>query len=118
MGCIRDPGKDPFRVPRDTCSHLGWMPLGGKLCLQERGQAGWTAAFESRLNGVNWESPPRVSLGSSPRVTASPVADLGPASLGPLSDSVAASARQKQNPCIMNKFHVQHFKCLFMSPDN
>lgn len=48
----------------------------------------------------------------------SPVAALGPADPGPLGGDAAASVRQKQNPCIMNKFHVQHFKCLFVSPDN
>lgn len=96
----------------------GGGPVGSDVC-RGGGQASWTVASVARLAVNTGESPPHECLGCSPAAaTGSPVAALGPADPGPLSGSAAASVRQKQNPCIMNKFHVQHFKCLFMSPDN
>lgn len=91
----------------------GGGSAGSDVCERERerGEAGWTVAFMSRLAVSTGKAHPAAMAGS-------PVAALGPADPGPLGGSAAASVRQKQNPCIMNKFHVQHLKCLFMSPDN
>lgn len=94
--------------------------VGSDVCGGGAGRrAGWLLLRPAPLAVNPGESLPQERLGSSPAAAAgSPVAALGPADPGPLGGSAAASVRQKQNPCIMNKFHVQHFKCLFVSPDN
>lgn len=114
-----------FRVLAKTRSELrvtcavtlpGFLSVGSDVC--KRGAGGWAGWLPlSPPRGEAGEGPFHASLGFSPEVPASPRGRPRPCQSQP-PRWFCSSARQKQNPCIMNKFHVQHFKCLFMSPGN
>lgn len=73
--------------------HARGMLLGGSdVC--RRSQAGWTAAFGSRLMVRNWKATARQPW-LQPRATASPVADAGPAEFGP---SATVTGQPKAEP--------------------
>lgn len=100
-----------------TVPSLRSCSLCGKPCLQGRSKAGWTRLplSPSLLQGLGKPTPCESWL--QPRGACQPSSRPWPCQSQPRR-WLYPGVRQKWNPCIMNKSHVQHFKCLFMSPDN
>lgn len=103
--------------PRVTCAatSAGCRSVGSNVCKRRARRAGLLP-----LSPVSWWGPGKPTPHEpwlQPRGDCQPGGRPWPCQSWP-PRWFCCSARQKQNPCIMNKFHVQHFKCLFMSPDN